>query len=160
MRRTRLSTHSEELARSLLDIITEDLLGRGARFAEVSEEMPRNLFPAGNLGPSDTMGERLEDFRITEYSPSSIGLVVQCLEGKTGTLEISAEFSVFFPLTPTLSEARAVAKKNEPQLPWPSDWGALTSAETEALQLGQIKFRPKYVRRSIRFESTLHLEEI
>jgi|GEM_PF-4136075 len=148
-----------ELSSRIITLLSNDLLGEGNAHAEVDEDLPQNTFPAGNLGPSSRDVSRLDDFRITEYVPSSIGLLFKVKPGSKGKVEFHVSSNVYYPRMPNLREARQQASKYENGFPmneaeWKDEKARWRSANLTA------KFRPIFVRASVQSEAVIDLESI
>ena len=150
---------SQVLASRLVRIITEDLLGEGERHREEDEDSPKELFPAGNLGPFNESLEQMEDFRITEYVPSSMGVLFRIRQNASGTVSISGSFNVFHARRPSLKELRAQAARYENG--FPSEDSSWSNADTiDPIRKRAVRYRPIYVRKGIAFEATLPIPDI
>lgn len=144
--------------RKLLSHVCEDLLGEGERHAEEDEDYPKNVFPAGNLGPASDRAMQTNDFRITEYVPSSIGVLFRLAPSARGELKLLGFFNVFWPRLPTVEEARRQAVKYETDRPYSDDgWQAFSKNEDRNVK---VEFRPIYSRRRVEFKATLPIEGI
>lgn len=144
--------------RRLLARICEDLQGEGERHAEEDEDYPKNVFPAGNLGPASDRAIQTSDFRITEYVPSSMGFLFRMPLEARGEIRIEGNFSVYWPRFPTFDEAKRQSIKYETQRPY-SD-SAWTAFAQNTGTNDKIKFRPIYVRRAVSFKTSLAAADI
>ncbi len=134
-------------------MMSEDLLGEGDRHREADEDLPKNLFPAGNLGPASERAVQTSDFRITEYVPSSIGFLFRLALQAVGNLRISGSFNVYWPRSPSLEEARRQAVKYETDKPYSEEaWRAFSVSAGGNVK---VEYRPIYTRRSVEFEAIL-----
>ena len=152
-------TEAAEFSSRIISLITNDLLGEGDAHSEVDEDMPQNTFPAGNLGPSSRDDSRLDDFRITEYVPSSTGLLFKVKPGSKGKVEFQVSFNVYYPRMPSLREARLQASKYENGFPQnETEWNeGKTMSHVANLTA---KFRPIYVSARVQSQSAIDHESI
>ena len=143
----------------LVEIISEDLLGVGNRHSEVDEDFPKNVYPSGNLGSVLEQPARMEDFRITEYTPSSLGLLFRLPAAARGILEFKGTFNVFYPKSPTLGELRLQAARYESGFPKDEARWA-DAAQVNPILNSRLKYRPVYVRRKVEFSATLDASDL
>ncbi len=148
------------LARKIVDAVTEDVSGSGPRYQVVTQDMPKNLFPAGNLGPKSLMAERMGDFRQTEFTPSSMGFVFRFHSKADASLRVSGAFSIFPSLHPTLQELREVAARYEESVPREIDWDRPSPEHRRMIEGLFVKYRPRYVRHRVSFDVLLPVADL
>lgn len=145
----------------ILARIAEDLLGRGPRHETVIDEQPRSAFPAGNLGPEpEDLQNQAGDFRVTEYNPYTVGLLATLRPTKDAPMVVEGSFNVFYAVAPTLAELRDLARRHEDPIFERINWSSPSANDLAELENTQVKYRPRYVRKSVQFRAGIRLADL
>lgn len=154
------ATERNQFNRRILQTMREDLLGAGPAHASLMGEMPQNTYAAGNLSPQDPNANRRDDFRVTEYSPSSLGLIVHVNESAGGTARLHGSINVYYPTRPSLQQLRAHAARSETELPAGLNWDTPAPEHITLLQRIAFRYQPLYVRRTAAYDVQLDVARL
>jgi hypothetical protein len=150
-----MTEEATELVHAILRGVCDDLTGEGERYAEVDEDTPSSMFPAGTLSPRSGDPSAIDDFRVTQFSPSSIGLFFRVRREEPNLLALSGGFNVYFPTKPTITKLRQQVARYEGSSVPLQDWESKDPAFLESLRNVRLKFRPVYRRLRIDFSAEI-----